>query len=73
MKRLFSKSDEDDNEFTMNGANLVGHRNPPPPPAPKFRQPKTITYKTQWMTNLNIKFEHSTQSDFSDLARAESE
>lgn len=41
MKRVFSKQYEADNEFTMNGANLVGHRNPPPPP------PKTITYKTK--------------------------
>jgi hypothetical protein len=42
MKIVSSEPEENDNEFTMNGANLPGHRNPPPPPSPK-----TITYKVK--------------------------
>lgn len=42
IRRVFSGPDEDDNEFTMKGANLPGHRNPPPPPSPN-----TKTYKAK--------------------------
>ena len=42
MRRVFSEPNENDNEFTMNGDCLPGHRNPPPPPSPK-----TITYKVK--------------------------